>query len=266
MIDLEREQLRKTYQLSRLGFAILSMALVLACFPSLLHLLFFNHRFVLWVSQSAWFRWLDTPIVWGSLIGTMLLWGRWDQPSWQRRSGLLLAMSLVDLALWFIDQGEALGLRQGDFGHDWLRHNLGQALGWAEFALIASLSGDYLVHLGNDQARDSAISTRSMAATGAVVWMLLFCEQTDWGAGWPLQHLRMRGMESLLLFHGFSLIWAITLIQATAMTISAARQSGVVLAEMDREDQDHDLLRSPSESDKDFDYASTYWEDRDHFG
>ena len=63
----------------------------------------------------------------------------------------------------------------------WLRSNLGQALGWAEFALMASLSGDYLVHLGLDQAEDSAKSTRSLAATGAVIWMLRFCEPTELG-------------------------------------------------------------------------------------
>ena len=32
MFDLEREQLRKTYQLCRLGFGFIAVALVLACF------------------------------------------------------------------------------------------------------------------------------------------------------------------------------------------------------------------------------------------
>jgi len=175
-------------------------------------------------------------------VGAMMLWGRWDHKSWQRRTGFLLLMCLVDLVLWFVDRGEG----QGPGQVNWFRSNLGQALGWAEFALLASLSGDYLVHLGLDQAEDSAKSTRSLAATGAVVWMLQFCESTNWDGGWPLRP-RNLGMQGWLLFLGSELIWMITLIQVTALIIAAFRQSNRTLSEMDREDQDHELLRSPSE-------------------
>ena len=256
MIDLEREQLRKTYQLCRSGFAILSVALVIACLNSLLELFGnFNPHLVL---QASWYQWIDLPIVWGSLIGTTLLWGRWEQVSWQRRSGLLLVMCLVDIALWFLDRGEALGLRHPDIGHRWLRMNIGLALGWAEFALLASLSCDYLVHLGVDQARESGKSTRSMAATGAVIWILLFFEQTNWRAGWPLQGRAFHPLQTLLLHHGWVLIWTITLIQVTALVISATRQSTLVLEEMQREDDDHDLLRSRSDSPEELDFITSY--------
>jgi hypothetical protein len=59
-------------------------------------------------------------------------------------------------------------------------------------------------------------------------------------------------MEGDLLVYGSSLIWTITLIQVTAMVISAVRQSSLVLQEMDHEDQDQDLLRSRSDSYKSF--------------
>jgi hypothetical protein len=48
------------------------------------------------------------------------------------------------------------------------------------------------------------------------------------------------GLEWFLLMHGWSLIWTITLIQVTGLVISAARQTGHALAEMDREDQASD--------------------------
>ena len=57
-----------------------------------------------------------------------------------------------------------------------------------------------------------------------------------------------RGLEGHLLLHGFKLIWMITLIQVTALVISAVRQSTSVLEEMDHEDAENDLLRSPSDS------------------
>jgi heme exporter protein D len=248
MFDLEREQLRKTYQLCRLGFTILAVALALACFVSLLSLYgTFDHGLGTWIRESGLSEWIDAPIVWGCLIGATLLWGRWDQVSWQRRAGLFLVMNLVDVGLWFISRADAMGPQVGEFGHEWLRASLGTALGWGEFALLSSLSCDYLAHLGVEHARDSDKSTRSMAATGAMVWLLHFCQRTDWRAGWPLQHRHVRGLDGFLVEYGYNLIWAITLIQVTALVVSAVRQSTTVLEEIDREDQEHDLLRSRSD-------------------
>ena len=147
----------------------------------------------------------------------MLLWGRWDHKSWQRRTGLLLVMCMVDLVVWFMDRGE----NQVPGHPDWFRLNLGQALGWAEFALLASLAGDYLVHLGLSQAEDSAQSTRSLAATGAVVWLLKFCELTNWDGGLASGTAGPTTCTSWLLFLGSELIWTLTLIQVTALIIAA---------------------------------------------
>jgi hypothetical protein len=249
MYDEEREQSRKTYQLCRSAFAIMAFALVLACFSSLLSLLStFDPKVVQWVTQSKWYHWIDTPIIWCSLIGAALLWGRWPHPSWQRRSSLLLVMSVVDLVKWFLDNADAANVPHHlDFATPWFRMNLGEALGWGEFALLSSLSCDYLAHLGVEHAVDSDKSTRSLAATGAMVWMLLFCQMTNWRAGWPLQPKGMPNLETRLLFHGTLLIWAITLIQVTALVISSARESTQVLEEMEREDRAIDPLRSRSD-------------------
>jgi hypothetical protein len=258
MYDDERDQTRKTYQLCRAAFVILALALAVACFTSFLELLgTFDPNVVQWVKRSPWYRWVDAPIVWLSLIGAALLWGRWPHASWQRRSGLLVAMSLVDLVNWFLDQADDAGLLHNvDFASDWFRQNLNMALGWGEFALLSSLACDYLAHLGIEHATDSDKSTRSLAATGAMVWMLLFCQTTNWRAGWPLQQRPVVGLEARLLVHGTLLIWAITLIQVTALVISAARESSQVVEEMEREDQALDPLRSRSDSHDVFDRVS----------
>ncbi len=180
MFDLEREHFRKTYQLCRLAFLITALALVLASFTSLLAMYaLFDHRLYLWMKESAFFRWTSAPIVWGCVIGATLLLGRWDHVSWQRRTGLFLVMNLVDLGLWFISHADDMGPEVGAFGHRWLRDSMGIALGWGEFALLSSLTCDYLTHLGVDYASDSDKSTRSMAATGAMVWLLSFCQRTN---------------------------------------------------------------------------------------
>jgi heme exporter protein D len=167
--------------------------------------------------------------------------------SWQRRAGLFLVMNLVDVGLWFISRADDLGPQAGEFGHKWLRDSLGTALGWGEFALLSSLTCDYLAHLGVEHARDSDKSTRSMAATGAMVWLLHFCQRTNWRAGWPLQFHPGRGLDGFLVYYGYNLIWTITLIQVTALVFSAVHQSTAVLEEIEREDQENDLLRSRSD-------------------
>ena len=255
MFDTEREQARKTYQICRLGFASYGAALVIASITAvLLVLLVFNFDQFRWIHSLPWYSWLDTPIVWCKLVGALLLWGRFDHQSWQRRAGLLLALCMGDLGLWFLARGEALGLHGGDIGHEWLRDMTGWAMSWGRLALLSSLAGDYLVHLGVENARESDKLTRSMTVTGALVWMLFFGQQTNWAAGWPLQHGGGGNpMEARLLLHGFTLIYTITLVQVTALVISAARQSSVVLAEMDHEDQDDDLLRPRSETYQEYD-------------
>jgi hypothetical protein len=257
MFDTVREQARKTYQLCRVGFASYGAALAVASLTAVIELLWvFRIDQVRWIAGQTWYQWLDTPIVWCRLLGAILLWGRWDQKSWQRRTSLLLALCMADLVLWFVARGEMLGLHGGDIGHNHLRGMLREAMSWGRMALLSSLAGDYLVHLGIENARESDKLTRSMTVTGALVWMLFNLQQTNW-AVWPLQRMGKFNLESALLLHGYTLIYSITLIQVTALVISAARQSSVTLAEMDREDQEDDLLRP--QSDVFQDAAADWW-------
>ena len=85
-----------------------------------------------------------------------------------------------------------------------------------------SLSCEILVHLGLPQAAETGKATRSLAGTGAIVWMLFFCEVTNWHV-WPLAIGRF-SLASLLLMLGSTMIFTITLIQVTALTIATTRQ------------------------------------------
>lgn len=254
-MDLERDQQRRTYAICRVGFGLLSVALALACLTSWLGLLyeffalsqnFRGAQIVARVMQSRAWHWIDLPIVWGSLLGCYLLWGRWSEPGWQRRSGLLVVMCMVDGFNWFIDHGGDLRIQQ-EFGHQWLRHHLGVALGWAEFALIAGLAGDLMAHLGYEQAPEAGKATRSLAATGAAIWLLFFLNCTDWNGRWPLKPAPMRTIQVLMLYAGYTMIWAIALVQVTVLTWASTIKTSRVLTEMDREDQEHDLLRPTSD-------------------
>lgn len=245
-----RDQERLTYTLCRTGFGVLSLGLIIATASTLLSLPGAFGRGVLpaLLGSDFWF-WLSSVIPWSCLVGAYLLWGRWDHPSWQRRTGLFLVLNLVDVILWLAENGGRFGFLAGEFGHEWFQHNLGQALGWAEFALIASLSSDILVHLGIHRASEAGKATRSLAATGAAVWMLLFLLRTDWKGGWPLGVRRVFNMEILLLYLGSTLLWTVSLIQATSLALAATRQCHEVVKEIRRDDEHQGLFPSPSEND-----------------
>ena len=108
MFELERDQIRKTYQLCRIGFLLLTIALVPACVITLLSMvgMLGDRQLMNGIANSPWNMWVNTVSVWGSLVGAMMLWGRWDHKSWQRRTGLLLVMCIVDLVVWFMERGE----------------------------------------------------------------------------------------------------------------------------------------------------------------
>ncbi|MGE3819720.1 MAG: hypothetical protein AB7I30_09810 [Isosphaeraceae bacterium] len=251
-MDELRDQQRLNYVLCRLGLAILSFGLIVASISTLLSLPgAFRRGLIPGILGSEFWFWLDSTIPWSCLFGAYLLWGRWDHPSWQRRTGLFLMLNLVDVILWLTEHGDRLGLGVNDFGHPWFRHNLGQALGWAEFALIASLCGDLLIHLGVERASEAGKATRSLAATGAAVWMILFLMRTDWKGGWPLGQRRFINMEMLLLYLGSTLIWTVTLIQATSLAIAATRQCHEVVTEMRRDDELLGQFASPQDPDFD---------------
>ncbi|MDG3006306.1 hypothetical protein [Paludisphaera mucosa] len=235
MIDPRIDYL-KTYRLCRLGFFLLAAGLIPACFLEIcwfvgmlgdLRFLFF------WIERSGLARLVATLTPWATLAGASVLWGVWDVRSWHRRAGLLMTMCLVDVACWFLDQGDP----QMHGEHAWFRLQLGAALGWAEFALLASLSGDMLAHLGVEQAEESANSTRSLAATGAVVWLLLFCETADLQGGWPLQRNPRVSPSAQLLWMGKELIQTICLIQVTALVVAAVRRLNGELRRIADEEQ-----------------------------
>lgn len=259
-MDHDLEQERRTYQFCQMGFGALSVALVIATIDILLclPLHFRAPAFLPWLVGSTFWEWLGSVVVFGSLLGTYLLVGRFTSPGWQRRSGLLLLMCGIDAVLWGFDHADALGLGAGAVEHRWFRYSLGQALGWAEFALLASLASDLLVHLGVSQAAETGRSARSLAATGAVVWMVLFLLRTDWNLGWPLGIRRWVTLETLVLDLGSTLIWAITLVQVTALTIAATRQCASVVAEIARQEKGDHLFERPAEAEAERELQGTH--------
>lgn len=240
----------KAYQWSRLGFFLMALGLVPTCILEVAVLIgrFSEPRLVRWIVRSGLLEITDMFVPWAMLAGATVLWTAWELPSWRRRAGLLMTMCLVDVACWFINLGDPNAMGE----HAFFRSQLGAALGWAQFSLIASLAGDVLVHLGVEQAEESSKSTRSLAATGAMVWMLLFVETTDLQAGWPLQRAPAITLHARLLWLANTVIHTICLIQVSALVVAAFRR----LLDVDRiEGEEQKALRGTKDSDPDNDFA-----------
>ena len=243
-VDPEEERQRARFRLRRLGlgFSTLAMALILASLSSIGGLLLIFNRQHLNVGMllgiDRWELIIESAIVWISTIGVALLWGRWPDSSWTRRSGLLLLMCLGDVVLWSLDHAKDLGLTDVEVGHEWFRRSLGQAMGWSEFALIAGLAADLATRLGDPQAVEFGRAARSMATTGAMTWFMYFYSQTNWNA--PIWPLRMRRLDrwSILLYLGTIVLASLNLVQVSVLSLLASRCCGKALRQMAAEDRD----------------------------
>lgn len=246
MIEHRHDDYLKTYRLSRTAFLFLAIGLVPT---AMLRILFvvgqLDRRIFGLLQQLPGLEWLPTLTTWTILVGVTLLWGRWDNASWQRRTSLLMSLCLVDVAIWFLDLSDPRGV--GDSA--WFREQVGNALGWAEFALLASLSGDLLTHLGVEQADESAKSTRSLSASGAMIWLLLFYETANLRDGWPIKLNPQVPRQTVLLDLGTELIWTVCLIQVTALVVAALRQTDRQVRDMEAETPEDELFTLPDEPD-----------------
>lgn len=209
----------RAYRLSRLGFFLMAVGLVPASIVAVAMLAgSLSHRGLLrWIDRSGINGILGTTTPWVTLAGATILWTAWETTTWRRRAGLLMTMCLVDVACWFLNLGDPNGV--GEYAY--FRDQFQSALGWAQFSLIASLAGDLLSHLGVEEAEESSKSTRSLASTGAVIWMLLFLEMTDLRAGWPPQKAPGFALHALLLGITTLVIRTICLLQVTALVLAA---------------------------------------------
>ena len=219
----ENLQVRRYY----LGFAVLGGGLIVASLFTLGWLLaFMTGQRALLLTILGWEFPQQTVVVFSTLVGAFLLCGAWPDEGWRRRSGVMLMLFLGDLVLWSVDHATRLGLVDTPFGHDYFRNALGQAIGWWEFALIASLGSRMAAHLGESRAVDLGRAVRSLNLVGAVVWFAYFFIHTDWTTPlWPLRE-RPLNLEVFYLHLIATFLQATVLVQVTMLTFFAAKTCG----------------------------------------
>jgi hypothetical protein len=247
-MDIEIENLRPKYSLCRAGFLLMAISLGLACLSrgcTLVSFVTINPALTDLLRSSFWTWGVGAPITWAALIGSYLLWGRWTEPEWQRRAGLLVLMNAIDLVTWFVEHRGAFGLAGGQLQHDWLIFQVTELLQWCEMLLITGLATDLILHFGEEQQPEISRAAQSLAMIGLGLTVVYCLLQTDW-TKWPLQPLR-RG-PGVMMFLGSLLLMTMATFQVTALCILAARRCGDYLRELEKHAGADDLVGSQSES------------------
>ena len=247
--ESERDDLRRSYRLSGIGFSIYAFSLTVSSVLSVgMFYLFFTGQsldFGLLLGIDNFRFVFGTFRVWTRLVAAVLLCAAWRQPAWRRRSGFLVVLTVADAVLWAYDNGETLGLATGPATHEVLSQCLYMAMIWPKFGLIAGLAGDVSDHVGTNHSDKLVKAARGTATTGAVVWFFYFLEHIDWQGGWPL---RWRPFTPPLLFFELStwLVSTICLLQTTMLCFRAGRATGHALREMSREDASNSPWTRPA--------------------
>ena len=245
----ERRQLRR-YQG---GFGILGFALVVAGLFNVASLLgiflaIFLRFNQLWLALRPWDFAVESTVVFASFLGVSLLWGRWPDERWRRRSGLLLMMCLTDVILWSMDHATRIGLADAPIGHEYFREALGRTLGWCQYALILSLAVEMGTRLGEARAAEFGQAVRSLITVGAIGWLFYFYSNTDWRAPvWPLRPVPPR-QSSFLIMLGYYVLATIVLLQVTLASLFAGRTCGRAVRTLDGEDRADEPFLSRSEA------------------
>ena len=250
---------RPRYVLCRIAFILVGIGLGIYCFDIAAQVTLYLTRDagILKALRSQWWKWgVGAPITWCTVLGALLLWGRWRDASWQRRAGILLLLNLIDVVTWTVSHGGELGLKIGDFSrYAFLRGEVSQLIGWAEFFLFANLAGEVADHLAAD--RDLVRLGRAMGplcAIGATFSFLEFLAMSDKKAGWPPQQGIFNEEVRLLILMNLVLSFAATA-QAVLLNLLAARKCGEHLANLKRVEVGEDLLKPRSRLDDDDPWA-----------
>jgi hypothetical protein len=239
-LEQERERQRRSYSASWIGFALITLMFVVSTLFQCANLLlmlsgqFRNVGNLLGIDSFDFYY--STFRTWTRLLGCLMLWSAWNEPSWRRRSGLLVMMSMADVVLWSTEHGVRLGFLEGAPGHDFFRQSLYLALGWPRFALFASLAANFAEHVGYARAGEFAKAVIRTSMTGGIVWFLYFLYAIDWTRPWPLVARRF-DHDLILLYLSFIVLSTMCLVQSTLLCALATRSAGMALREMRNEDK-----------------------------
>ncbi len=205
-MDPTYESQRPRYFLCSLGFGFLGVSFVLLTIGTATPIIGFltdNQAFLAAVNRPWWTFVVNLPMSYGALIGAYLVWGRWTDPSWQRRAGLLLLMNLIDAVSATLLESRALGFDAGLEPDSYLIGLITGIFAWLEFYLSASLAAEIAAQLARPTLADAGRLSERIALIALVIWVLFHGLRTDWSI-WPPVQPRIQSLEELFIYLGLN--------------------------------------------------------------
>ncbi len=230
------------YRLCRASFALGALSLGLLALDSLCHLfaMFDDGRDIRQVLDSPAWEWLvGAPITWGSLIGSILLIGRFDDRLWRRKAVLLALLNSVDLAFWCVDHSQILGLGTipPNANVDAARLLASPFTNLFELILYGDLAAELLIHLGRNDLLAARKIARLSAWFGMAFWLFFVLQVLGiLHAGGPM------GRRALFAQAVLASTFAQTVASfaVTFLCANACVQCSTLLTELDREKKERD--------------------------
>lgn len=244
--------LRPRYRVRRVAFFLASAAMALYAFSALCFALAtLGQSLFLWnmLRSPWWVRLVGLPLVSGRLIASLLLLGRWADPSWRSRSSLLALLSLIDVGYWSLEYASALGLPfvPAGQGADGLGLVISRVIGIIELTLLASLGSEITTELGWFEGLAIARVAKATAGVGLTLWLIVAVHQLDWRGGFPPRFLNWRDLETYLIFIGSLVARAVSAFLVAIICSNACALCSRKLLDLERERKENDPFRSRSE-------------------
>ncbi len=145
----ELGQLRNTYRICCVGFAMLTVGfsmIFLYWSVILFSCLTLQLQFLQWLETEAVTFFFLIPMVLIKDLGLLMLWGRWTNKTWYRRSGLLMLMAGIDLVYLFYQNSDRFGLDMTLDEHRWMISNIAYLLHWAIYGTVGLIAFDIANH------------------------------------------------------------------------------------------------------------------------
>lgn len=188
------------------------------------------------VNSHEWIAFFTTGITWSLLIGPYLLLGRWAEPHWRRRIGLLLMIGFLKIGTWLASNAVYFGLARVEPPHEWLRMQFIIGIGYIQFGLLAALAADVASHLGARLNPEGLRRARVLVALGMILWAVGLLNHTDWARGWPLMPIGFGPrniFQIILLSLAIFLTRTLCALQGMLLSLVAIRECSGYLRELD---------------------------------
>jgi hypothetical protein len=223
------------YSWCRVGFGFAALACGVLAFHAAgmtAFFLTFDRRLIQFLQKREWLLFVTSVVSWSAFFGSVALVRCWPEPYWRRRSNLLFVVSLLGVVLWGMRHAVPLGLASQEIPLlPWVIQ-LSVGLRWIWLGLLASLSAEVLLHLGQGGADKLRAGILATIATGVAFWIMTLMLDLFPAFGPPRRGGPRVWFAAWMQFLGFWGLYCAANFSTTIVLLMSARESSTLIREL----------------------------------